>query len=260
MCYLGISLSEEVIPYLMDPDSWCHGHRLLLKGHLRILGPINQKLSMLHCSFAAPFNICCSCFELFWLLGHKVQFFIPSFPVIPYSVHVKQIVASFIILYFPSHSCSLLCNVIIILLQHITLHQLCHKLITFFIISGYAVQGSRLALQCAREDTRNWNPDVATNYPRAGSSSPAPELTICFFSASPLDWCQKNEDAGRCRWRCADAFDVVPVLKVWKYNCAVLSLTSRSADGFVQIFGLIKRKCPRLFLLREVQREYVCIF
>lgn len=123
----------------MDPD-------FPLKDHSGCLGPSDQKLSMIHCSLAAPFNIRCSCFELFWLLGHKVQFLTRSFLEIPYSVPVKKIVASFIILCFPSHSCSLLCNAIVLLLQCVILPQLYHKLITFLIISRFVVQSSRLAL------------------------------------------------------------------------------------------------------------------
>lgn len=183
-----------------------------LRDHSRILGSINQKLSVLHCSFPAPFNICCSYLELFWFLGHKVQLLTPSFLVITYSVHVKQIVASFIILCFPSHSCSL-CNVIVILLQHIIyiscvinssqfyyLQICCAELQACFVVCKRIHE--KLKSKCGNKLPQGWAGRMVWPW----SSSPTLELTICFFSASALHLVGARK---RRWWQCADAFDLV---------------------------------------------------
>lgn len=235
--------------------SWTQTHGLIdlnfpLKDHTSFLGPIIQKSLMLPCSLGAPFNICCNCCELYWLLGHKVNFLIPFFLVMSYSVHVKQIMASCILLYFPSHSCFLLCNVIVILLQCIILH-----LCTIFVINSSCcfwlsldMLYRTLGLLCSvQESTREieiqmWQ-KTSTVLCREDGFAMVLITNSPFVSSVPLFFIwlgPENKDAGngRCLWHGL-------VLKMWEYSCAVLGLTWRSCRRsqwlLLKMFGLIKR-------------------
>ena len=187
-----------------------------LKDHTSVLGPINQKPSILHCSFAASFNICCSCCKLYWLLGHEVKFLIPSLLVISYSVHMKQLMASCILLCFPSRSCFLLCNVIIILLQSIILH---HCII--FVINSSCCFSLSLDMLCRAQgllcsvQESTWEIKIQIwqqTSPGLGREDGMAMVLITDSWAHQLFlWCLYYS-VGVRKWRCrqcADAFDTV---------------------------------------------------
>lgn len=82
----------------------------------------------------------------------------------------------------------------------------------------------------------------------------APHLFLLCLS-SLLACCQKMKVQAMCRCLWCGL-----VLEMWKYNCAVLSLTSGAAGGFVQNFWINQEEIPVLFLLGEAQREYVSAY
>lgn len=93
-----------------------------LKNYTSFLGPINQKSSMLpvhlltHSTSAAAAVNCTDFWGTRW-----------SSASLPFLWYLTQFMSNkycpLLLLYFPSHSCFLLCNVIFILLQCIILHH-----------------------------------------------------------------------------------------------------------------------------------------